>query len=166
MRYIDEELCREFVFPFIHAQLSSGEPSPQYEEEQRGMGELRKVLDFVRDDRYYPSFASKASYILCSIAGSQYFSNGNKRLGVSLLILFLLLNSASFEDLNEEGYQMLLARFFPKHVWESAPIGGMHSLFLYNLAIVIGNRATWNEKGFDPLKQDVAELIDHLYKQE
>lgn len=69
MHYLDIIRCREMVFPFIHRTLAHAEPAPAYEQEERGMGELGKVLMFARDDQFYPGFAEKASYMLCSIVG-------------------------------------------------------------------------------------------------
>lgn len=100
MQYVDIAECREEVFPFIHEFLSEHEPSPEYCNEQRGMDELQKVLAFAKDDKFYPAFSDKSAYLICSIAGSQYFSNGNKRLGTAVLLFFLAINNVEVEMLS------------------------------------------------------------------
>lgn len=165
MRYLDREFCRNVVFPFIHRNLTEHEPAPMYEQEQRGMNELEKVLTFMRDDQFYPAPEEKAAYLMCSIAGSQYFSNGNKRLGVAALLFFLGLNKTAMELLDQGGYRELLATVFPHSRWEDNPrIPEAHSLFLYNLALVVSDRYRWNAQDFDTLKKDVASIFTHLYK--
>lgn len=72
MEYLDLQICVSDVFPFIHALLTKNEPAPAYTQEQSGMQELEKVLTFMRDDRFYPSFTEKAAYMMCSIAGRDH----------------------------------------------------------------------------------------------
>lgn len=165
MQYVTLGHCRTTVFPFIYAELSRTEPSAQYEQENNGLAELDKALHLVENDSFYPTFADKAAYLLCSIAGSQYFSNGNKRLGVTVLIQFHILNNAKQLVLTAKKYQKLLAKFFPKHSWESNPtIIEADPLFLYNLAIVIGDRTKWGDGvDFTALKQKVSEMFSELY---
>lgn len=164
MHYLDIVYCRETIFPFIQRNLTQQEPAPLYPHEERGMNELIKVLTFARDDIFYPTFPEKAAYIFCSIAGSQYFSNGNKRLGVATLLFFLALNNTEMELLHTQEYQKLLTDFFPSAEWEhNANITNTHALFLYNLAIVIGDRHRWGSGGFDGLKANVTKLCAHLY---
>ena len=165
MHYVDISLCRETIFPFIHEYLSEHESAPAYGEEERGMGELEKVLTFVRDDEFYPTFAEKAAYLICGLAGSQYFSNGNKRSGVAVLLLFLALNNAKVEMLDPESYRKLLLDFYPHALWEENPdITDAHALFLYNLVLVIGDRNQRGDDGFDRLKENVGKLCAHLYR--
>lgn len=164
MEYIDLQTCVKEVFPFIHALLTREAPAPTYTDERNGMQELEKVLTFVRDDRFYPSFAEKAAYMICSVAGSQYFSNGNKRLSVTVLLSFLSQNGASIEVIEEDGYHRLFLDAFPLGKWESnAAITDPHALFLYNLAITIGDRAKWGCRDFTTLREKVAALFGHIY---
>lgn len=165
MQYVTLDHCRNAVFRFIYEKLSSTEPSAQYEQESNGLAELDKVLHLVESDSFYPTFADKAAYLLCSIAGSQYFSNGNKRLGATVLMQFRILNNAKQLVLAAKKYQKLLAKFFPKHSWESNPtIVEADPLFLYNLAIVIGDRTKWGQNvDFTVLKQKVSAMFSQLY---
>jgi death-on-curing family protein len=95
IRYFDITACVQFGFPFILDELTQSEPAPDYLSETNGMKELGKVLAFVQSDEYYSSFSEKSAYLICSIAGSQYFSNGNKRLSIVILLMFLLKNDVS-----------------------------------------------------------------------
>lgn len=70
--------------------LSTGEPAPPYERERAGLQALETVLTLAQNDRYYPTFADKSTYLFCGIAGAQHFSNGNKHLAVSVLLFFLV----------------------------------------------------------------------------
>lgn len=165
MEYVSLEDCKTDIFPFIYAELTRTEPSAQYEQESNGLAELDKVLHLVQNDSFYPTFPDKAAYLLCSVAGSQYFSNGNKRLGVSVLMQFRIQNNARQLVLTATKYQEMLAKFFPKHAWESnSTIIEADPLFLYNLAIVIGDRNQWGEAvNFDVLKKKVSEMFSELY---
>ncbi len=113
MLYVTLELCRKEVFPFIHQELTDAESAADYEYESEDMAELEKVLIFVRHDAYYPTFADKAAYLICSIAGSQYFSNGNKRLSVTALLKFLVLNRIPIRNIDTPGFREILTNVFP-----------------------------------------------------
>lgn len=165
MRYVELENCKKVAFPYIHQHLSEDEPAPAYQEESTGLAELEKVLTLVRNDRYYPTFADKAAYLFCGIAGSQYFSNGNKRLSVAVLLLFLIANRAEILVLPKEGYGAMLLGQFPVHRWEENPyIGGAFSLFLYNLAIVVADRPRWGVMDFGMLRGRVAVIFERLLR--
>lgn len=166
MQYVSLDDSKSFIFPYIYEQLSGEEPSAQYELESNGLAELDKVLHLVQSDTFYPTIADKAAYLLCSIAGSQYFSNGNKRLGVMVLTQFIILNKIKILILSRKEYQALLKRFFSRHTWESnSTIIENEPLFLYNLAIIIGDRNRWGQNiTFDTLKKTIAELFSLLYQ--
>jgi len=162
--YCDIDICRRDIFPFIHRELTVEESAADYEFELNGMFELEKVLNFVREDGYYPTFQEKASYLICSIAGSQYFSNGNKRLSIMVLIKFLGLNKIPMKQFSEEDYQSQLKEYFPLSAWEEKEnIQAPHAKFLYNLAILIGDRTQWGDMKFSDVKQYVAEIFKYLY---
>jgi prophage maintenance system killer protein len=164
MQYITEEMMRKHAFPYIQKQLANAEAAPDYEREPNGMSELRKVLEFVQQDLYYPTFEEKAAYLLCSIAASQYFSNGNKRLSVMTLVLFLSANAVIIDEDSVESYKNILQEVFPLHVWEhNAEIKSSHALFLYNLAALLGDRTKWGTNDFPQVRERVATIFRHLY---
>jgi prophage maintenance system killer protein len=164
IQYLTEQMMRDQGIPFIQRQLTDDEPAPQYEQEAVGMSELRKVLDFAQQDLYYPTFEEKAAYLISSIAASQYFSNGNKRLSVVTLLLFLSENKVIIEEDSEESYKNILATIFPRYVWEhNSRIKSSHALFLYNLAAVLGDRTKWETNDFGRVRDDVATMFRHFY---
>lgn len=166
MRYITPDICYQVIFPFVYEELADVEQAPSYEQEANGIRELTKVLTLVQQDSFYPTFHAKAAYLLCSIAGSQYFSNGNKRLAVVTLFTFLALNQPKARLLNKEELQALLAQSFPRHTWEeNASIKNDHALFLYNLTLVIGDRSRWSDgDDFSLLKDKIAIIFEYLYR--
>ena len=165
MRYIEISDCTMFVFDFIHAFLSENEPAPSYNSEQDGLNELDKVLKLVKDDRYYPNAFDKSAYLICSIAGSQYFSNGNKRLAIAVLMYFLIRNSVQIKSFTNEECERIIGSKFPDFPWESNDqIPGAHALLLYNLAIVIGFRDVWGTNDFSILKEKVSSIFFDIYK--
>lgn len=165
MRYITDAMCRELVFPFIHKYLSSAEAAPTYEFEAEGMEELEKVLSFIQDDRYYPTFAHKCAYLLCGCAAAQYFSNGNKRLGVALLLLFLIINETHVLSFSREDAKAALEELFPHSRWDDNPlIDEPLPILLYNLAVVAGDRTQWNSEDFQGLKERCTQLFDVLFR--
>jgi len=164
MEYLSFDECKKDIFPFIHQHLTHEEPAPAYEAEARGVEELKKVLTFVQDNMFYETFAEKAAYLLCSITGSQYFSNGNKRVGVGVLLFFLGINDATLESLDDNSYEALLKQSFPNSQWDpNQNIPDAHALFLYNLAIVIGDRTQWGGASYQEVKQRVTNMFAHLY---
>jgi death-on-curing family protein len=164
IQYFGMKACMAFGFPWIYDELTSVEPVPQYEIDIDGLANLQKTLDFVKNDTYYPDFHEKCSYLLCNIAGSQYFTNGNKRLGVTILLMFLQKNDAYISEDYEE-LKSLLKKYFPEHRWEenkNLP-GDAHSRFLYNLAIVIGDRHIWGTNDFNKMRSKVTEIFRYMY---
>lgn len=164
IRYFNLKACIAFGFPWIYDELTAAEPTPNYESEAGGMADLNKALEFVKNDEYYPEFEDKCSYLLCSIAGSQHFSNGNKRLGVTVLLMFLQKNDAYISDDYVE-LRSLIPRHFPLHTWEenSNLAGDAHAQFLYNLALVIGDRNKWGCTGFNEMREKVTTIFRSIY---
>ena len=55
----------------------------------RDEGGIRATLEFVRNDDYYPTFADKLSYLVFTFCSGHYFSDGNKRIALTLGAYFL-----------------------------------------------------------------------------
>lgn len=165
MNYLSIADCKTHVFRFIHEAMSHDEPALDYEYERNGMAQLETLLFFMSQDKLYPTLEEKAAYLMCSIAGSQHFSNGNKRLSVMLLLAFLGLNNVGIVDFNKNELQAVLKIYFPKHVWQSSTvIDEPHALFLYNIAIAIGDPHVWNVQNFEQLKILISKIFKILYK--
>lgn len=63
--------------------------------------QLGGILEFVQNDMYYPTFVDKLTYLVFSINRNHLFSDGNKRLSITVGALFLLLN----------GYMSCVSRY-------------------------------------------------------
>ncbi len=164
IQYFGMKACYAFAFPWIYDELTSEQdPSSLYEAEPKGLAELKKVLDFVQNDEYYPEFEFKCAYLLCSIVSSHAFENGNKRLGVTILLMFLQKNNALiFDDYFE--LKSLIKKYFPKYKWEeNKNLEDAHSLFIYNLAIVIADRPQWSTKNFNEMRTKVTKIFREIY---
>lgn len=64
--------------------------------EIRDSGGLEKVLDFVKNDDYYPSFEDKLTYLVYGLCHGHYFGDGNKRISLVAGAHFLLKNNRSW----------------------------------------------------------------------
>ena len=62
----------------------------------RDMGGLEKVLDFIQNDDYYPTFEDKLTYLVFGLCHGHYFSDGNKRISLVAGAHFLLKNGRSW----------------------------------------------------------------------
>ena len=65
------------------------------------IGLLESVLDHIQNDDYYPAFKDKLTHLVYAVNKNHSFSDGNKRLSISLGIQFLNIN----------GYLFCLGRF-------------------------------------------------------
>lgn len=65
------------------------------------IGLLESVLHHIQNDDYYPTFEEKLTHLIFAVNKNHSFSDGNKRISISLGIQFLNLN----------GYLYCLARF-------------------------------------------------------
>lgn len=52
-------------------------------------GGIRKVLDFVQNDLYYPTLVEKLAYLVFGLCTGHYFEDGNKRVALTLGTYFL-----------------------------------------------------------------------------
>lgn len=60
--------------------------------EIRDIGGIDKVLDFIRNDEYYPSFEEKLTYLVYGLCHGHYFGDGNKRISLVAGAHFLIRN--------------------------------------------------------------------------
>lgn len=56
------------------------------------LGYLKSALAHIQNDDYYPEFEDKLTHLIWSINKNHSFSDGNKRLSITLGVQFLLLN--------------------------------------------------------------------------
>ena len=50
---------------------------------------IRAIVDFVQNDLYYPMFVDKLTYIVYRFCAGHYFTDGNKRIALTLGTYFL-----------------------------------------------------------------------------
>lgn len=55
-------------------------------------GGIRKVLDFVQNDMYYPTFVEKLTYLVFGLCTGHYFEDSNKRVALTIGVCFLVHN--------------------------------------------------------------------------
>lgn len=65
------------------------------------IGYLDSVLEHIQNDDYYPTFEEKLNHLVWSINKNHCFSDGNKRLSITLGVQFLTIN----------GYLFCVSRF-------------------------------------------------------
>ena len=68
----------------------------------RDIGPLESVINHIQNDDYYPTFVDKLTHLFFSVCKFHCFSDGNKRLAITLSAQFLLLN----------GYMAVAKTFF------------------------------------------------------
>ena len=68
------------------------------------IGSLESVLEHIQNDDYYPTFEDKLTHLVYAVNRNPSFSDGNKRISISLGVQFLNLN----------GYLYCLRRFIPE----------------------------------------------------
>ena len=50
----------------------------------RDEGGILSVIEFIQNDMYYPTFVSKLTYLVFGFCSGHYFSDGNKRIALTL----------------------------------------------------------------------------------
>lgn len=55
----------------------------------RDEGGILSTLNFIQNDDYYPTFTDKLSYLVFTFCSGHYFSDGNKRIALTLGAYFL-----------------------------------------------------------------------------
>ncbi len=55
-------------------------------------GGIHKVLDFVQNDLYYPTFVDKLTYLVFGLCTGHYFEDSNKRVALTIGVWFLFNN--------------------------------------------------------------------------
>lgn len=83
--YIDYEELLSIYYKMIE---KSGGGSPGIIKE----GNIRAALEFVQNDSYYPTFVEKLTYLVFSFCCGHCFTDGNKRIALTLGAAFLLHN--------------------------------------------------------------------------
>lgn len=83
--YIDHEELLSIYYKMIE---KSGGGSPGIIND----GNIQATLEFVQNDLYYPSFVDKLTYLVFSFCCGHCFTDGNKRIALTVGAAFLLHN--------------------------------------------------------------------------
>jgi death-on-curing family protein len=154
-----EDCVNEGLFGYIRKKMAKQEPAPFYEEEQRGIDNLESIFQFMKRDEYN-GVLHKAAYLFCSIIDGHHFSNGNKRLAVTLILYFLLFNDYQIHSKNIEVMKEELMNLFPNLKWdEDAEFQLPHEYFFYHLALIIADR---NQKGNMTFSEEHSAVVELL----
>ncbi len=114
-------------------------------------GKLESVLAHIQNDDYYPSFVDKLTHLVFSANKFHCFSDGNKRIAISLGAQFLLLN----------GYVFIVRRFIQEmeNISYHVAAGKIDKDFLKEIITSIIYEPDYPEdlklKLYDAIKEDV-----------
>lgn len=164
LHYPSLAACQEILFPIIRTEMVALEPAPAYAEEQRGLQQIDSIFQLMQRDVYYPDFFAKAAYLFCSIIDGHPFSNGNKRLAVSALTYFLVVNARCISAPSMHAVRDALREQFVNLRWEENVQAFRHSheYFFYHLALVIADRAQKGKMTFRQEQSAVVQLLQFI----
>ena len=112
------------------------------------IGLLEAVLEHIQNDDYYPAFEDKLTHLVYAVNKNHSFSDGNKRLSISLGIQFLNIN----------GYLFCLGRFITE--MENISYHMAAGLIEKDLLRQIIHSILENERDFDEaLKLEIYSII-------
>jgi hypothetical protein len=118
------------------------------------------VLKQVRSDTYYPTVLEKAVYLLVSINKGHFFSNGNKRLALVVMTLFLAVNDLQLRTGDKTWYREILTELFPEYtLWEDFAEFTPTDFATYNLSIMIADSGVYGIS-HDELKRRVLVFLE------
>ncbi|MDD4286841.1 MAG: Fic family protein [Candidatus Peribacteraceae bacterium] len=143
--------------------MQYAESVPSYEKDQDGINALESILEFVKNDNYYSTFAEKAAYLFCSVANRHAFGNGNKRLSATLLRYFLADNHVKTIEATADQWKDVMQGLFPSYAWKSVDLGDAFYLLLYNLAFVAADGQLRPGISFDACKGLLTALFEKIF---
>ncbi len=112
------------------------------------IGLLEAVLEHIQNDDYYPGFEDKLTHLVYAVNKNHSFSDGNKRLSISLGVQFLNMN----------GYLYCLGRFIAE--MENISYHMAAGLIEKDLLRQIIHSIIDNERDFDEaLKLEIYSII-------
>lgn len=157
--YIPEEGL-DAAFEYVSKHYSHIEEVPSYRDEP-GFEKLRGIFIHVQSDTYYPSLLDKAAYLLIGINKGHFFSNGNKRLAIVVMTLFLSGNSLGLKrGSSKEWYRETLGSLFPEYAqWGDFSDFSSTDFATYNLSIMIADSGTYGID-HDELKRRVYSFLE------
>ncbi len=162
IQYPTLQACRKLLFPLIKESMANNEPAPHYASERSGLNRLESIFSLMQTE-HYESLHTKAAYLFTSVIDGHPFSNGNKRLAVTLLTYFLIINEMKIHAHNMEAVRLELRRIFPKLRWEEVHAFKFpHEFFFYHLALIIADRQQKGQMTFRQEQSAVTELLKFI----
>ncbi|WP_372364861.1 type II toxin-antitoxin system death-on-curing family toxin [Candidatus Uabimicrobium sp. HlEnr_7] len=154
MNYITLKDCKNSLFDIALAS-SPEEVTPHYLTNKRGITRLESILVQIQTN-YYKGFFEKASFLFISINRGHLFTNGNKRLALTLLLNFIYINDYKFKGLTEKTYRKWFETNFPQYKISNRKFKRVYGWAMYNMNKAV---ASDTEYGFEELKSKVNEFI-------
>lgn len=108
MRKITIEEVEHIAHKLAKEQMSWNEPIPDFGTRYPGKLEscLATAFQTYGKKDLYPTLIDKAAIIFYQMIKNHPFLNGNKRIAVTILLVFLFLNKKWFSATNEEIYEI------------------------------------------------------------
>ncbi len=110
-------------------------------------GQLESVLEHIKNDEYYPSFEAKLTHLFWGSCKFHCFTDGNKRIAISLGAQFLLIN----------GYLLLAGKFihYMENISYHVAAGSIDKDLLYSIVCALLN----GEEEEESLKLEIYNAI-------
>ncbi len=157
-QYIAEESLG-LIFALISERYSTIEEVPHYRTEA-GFKKFCSVLLQSEEDVYYPTVIDKATYLLIGVNKGHFFSNGNKRLALVIMTVFLGVNDLWLKDESKEWYRNVLEKLFPEYAqWDDFDEFTSTDFATYNLSIMIADSGVYGIS-HDELKRRVRSFLE------
>ena len=165
MIYLKIEDYFEFIFEDIKKFIYDDKAKPSYENDA-GIEQFKSILDFVKNDDYYPTILNKAAYLLISISTGHKFRNGNKRLALFTFAYFLHSNNISFKKHRKKTYRKWFKQYFPKYKMSPNDFLRNVGWALYNFNKCINIKEQEKNRGhnynYDDLKNIAEEFTNFI----
>lgn len=147
------------IFEFVQERYAKIEEVPAYKDEP-GFEKFCGVLVQVQSDNYYPTVFDKAVYLVLNINKGHFFSNGNKRLALVIMISFLAINGFGLRAESKEWYRNTLEDLFPEYKqWEDFDEFTSTDFATYNLSIMIADSGVYGIT-HDELKRRITAFLE------
>lgn len=163
VKYIESKDLVDIVDLITQFDYKNKEKAPNYDREKDGIDNYFSLMDRAKEDVYYPEVLDKASFLFINI-NNHYFSNGNKRLALVTVIMFLEKNNYTNRlNLKKDDIKKLLNELFIGIRLDDVKNFDIINFGLYNLALIVARKG---ELGIPPevLKEKVKMFFSYIYK--
>ena len=161
--YIEEENgYLQAVIDFVNTHFAQREAVPDYRSES-GFADFLSVLENIKNDTYYQTIFDKAKYLVVNV-NNHHFQNGNKRMTITVLLTFLILNDYELRNESKEWYKNLLGELFPENNglgWDDYNDFNATNFAAYHFILRTSNRES-AEYNFSISHEDMANRIQEF----